>query len=186
MSRPKGTSRVAELGLVEEVEELLQDRWTPQRVAEYLNRKYNLTPPLTKDHIRSYRDQIMDKTKIRPPKWIEERLEERTSLIDILVERARLIRLQWQRIQKLVEMEDAMPVTLPLTHKEFQLLNELIESIKRDYQDYGIFPKAPEKIEGEITENIITRRLNDFLDEHEEEGRELLLKLGKVIKPYGS
>lgn len=68
-------------------------------------------------------------------------------LLDLVHERAELIRLQKFRISVDVRLERNMNKLLSTTKGEIELLSRMLDQSKRDLQDLGLFPQAGVKID---------------------------------------
>lgn len=151
MGRTPGTNGVQESGYEDLIRRLLEDRWPTTRVSDYIARHYHVE--LTPDQVRHYRDRIMDKTKIRPPNYIETRLEKIVTEVDIMEERAKLIKYQIDRLNRDGIIEQNMQKNLGGQAREIDLLNKLLNDHKNDLQMFGRLPPSPPSPDAPRTSN---------------------------------
>lgn len=186
MSRPPGNNGVQTSGYEELIRTLLEDRWPPNRVVDYLKRRYQVE--LTQDQVRHYRDRVMDKTKIRPPSYIEEKIKALVSEVDIAEERAKLIKYQLARIERDGKHEETLGKNFPNQLKEIELLNRMLSDHKADLQTFGVIPRDPPSTEINVNASaqVSGMRVGDSEQlKDDEEVRNALRVVGAKWKPTG-
>ena len=124
----------------EEYERMMRAGWSSLALERYAAFRYGEDIPGST--FRLYRQ----KKKIEVPK---DQLQDVQvdDLPDVLQERARMIRLQKERIALDVGHERAMGKLFGSTRGEIRELSILLSEQKQDLQDLGLLPKAGEKIE---------------------------------------
>lgn len=152
----------------EEIRELLRQGWSSQSCHDYLKRRYNIDiPPRV---LRFYRQKKIKPEEMIPSPILDAMMDkifkEAELRIDILKERATLIRLQAQRVAKNMAVEDTLPITSERQQKEIELLSKLLDDHKKDLQALGLFPQIVEEvaIAGEIKTTGVPQTLVEVLN----------------------
>ena len=125
----------------DEYARLMQAGWSSVAIEHYAMHRYGEV--IAASSVRAYRRRhnwevqtcTMDAAGLDPD-----------VLLDLLHERALLIRMQKARVEIDVEHERTMSKLFGSTRAEIQLLSQLLDSSKRDLQDLGLFPQVGEKI----------------------------------------
>ncbi len=121
----------------DEYTRLLQAGWSSLALERYA--KFRYAEDIPAKTFRDYRQRKQIQAKLQTEATIDP-----DALIDIVAERAELIRIQKARIAVDVELEAEMNKLFSTTGKEIERLSELLDQYKGDLQDLGAFPKLGE------------------------------------------
>lgn len=148
-------SKIDKTGHREEIEHLLIDlRWGSKVVSQYMEMKYGVS--IDDSSLRKWRikrvEFLQRQGKLQdwnPPKPHENEspdvllarlMHPSDDIPDVLQKRIALARVQEERIKQDVKHEMAMGKLFNSTAKEVELHNRLLNDIKKDMQDLGLWP----------------------------------------------
>jgi hypothetical protein len=124
---------------VDEYVRLLQNGWSSLALERYAMFRYGEDIPAKT--FRDYRARKRIQAKAQADATIDPE-----ALIDIVAERAELIRLQKKRVAADTALETKMGKLFRTTIKEIEHLSRLLDQYKEDLQDLGAFPKLGEVV----------------------------------------
>lgn len=119
---------------------LLEAGWSSLALERYAAFRYGEEIPAST--IRTFKQRKKIVVKVSPFKSIDA-----DQVVDVIGDRAELIRLQQARIAIDVEHEQQMKKLFSTTRGEIATLNALLDAHKADLQDIGVLPRAGQKIE---------------------------------------
>jgi hypothetical protein len=143
--RPEGRSRrrrnvIGSSPHRDEYVRLLKAGWSSLALERYAAFRYGEDIPA--QTFRGYRARLKKQgEQVEPYKKVEV-----DQTIDVIGERANLIRLQRERIKIDWEHEQSMKKLFSSLSREITVLNSLLDSHKADLQDVGVLPKSPDEI----------------------------------------
>jgi hypothetical protein len=129
---------------------LMKDGWSSVALERYALWRYQEQIPAST--FRTYRssknrDWNVSTSTFNASRQNAEHALDPDVLLDLLHERAELIRLQKARIAIDHEHEVAMRKLFGSTAREIEVLDKLLQASKGDLQDLGLFPKAGETVQ---------------------------------------
>lgn len=145
----------------QEVFDLLLSGWSPAKISKTLFKQYGeLLPP---HEIAAFLEEI-PVSLLLPPSYLQRRLKQVDITFDAVGELGRLLRLQSERLDASLMLEEVTQQPQPTTDKQARVYWQMLLDYIEKLQSLGDLPKAAAKLEVTPHEAVAAPRLRDLLE----------------------
>ena len=146
----------------QEIFDLLLSGWSPAKISKSLYKQYGeVVPP---HDIKGFLDELPP-ALLLPPSYLRTKLKQIDLTIDAVGELGRVLRLQSERLDTALVLEDVAGRPFPLTDRLSRIYWRMLLDYVDKLQSLGDLPKAPAKFEEVMPNGEKLPRLRDLLED---------------------